>query len=72
MILSFGLSKDGLDDRWRNSWRSLMEFSKKKNTEQFNGKWKAFSVVGSPDYMCPEMLEGNGYDQSADIWFLSC
>jgi len=33
---------------------------------------KAYSCVGSPDYMAPEMLKGRGYDEGVDFWSLGC
>lgn len=32
----------------------------------------AFSLVGSPDYMAPEILANKGYDLVADYWGLGC
>ena len=29
-------------------------------------------VVGSPEYMCPEMLRGEGFGRSGDLWALGC
>lgn len=35
---------------------------------------RAFSLVGSPDYMAPEVLmnDESGYDLSVDYWSLGC
>lgn len=46
----------------RNAYRTLRE-----NDENY-----AKSVVGSPDYMAPEVLRGEAYDFSVDYWSLGC
>ncbi|OLL24269.1 Serine/threonine-protein kinase sid2 [Neolecta irregularis DAH-3] len=32
----------------------------------------AYSIVGSPDYMAPEVLRGREYDYSVDYWSIGC
>lgn len=32
----------------------------------------AYSVVGSPDYMAPEILSNEGYDKLVDFWSIGC
>jgi len=33
---------------------------------------KAFSTVGTPDYIAPEVLSGEGYGQACDWWSVGC
>ena len=33
---------------------------------------RTHTIVGSPEYMAPEMINGVGYDQSVDYWSLGC
>ena len=33
---------------------------------------KTYTIVGSPEYMAPEMISQVGYDQSVDYWCLGC
>eukprot|EP01091_Cochliopodium_minus_P006026 TRINITY_DN1590_c0_g1_i1.p1 TRINITY_DN1590_c0_g1~~TRINITY_DN1590_c0_g1_i1.p1 ORF type:complete len:814 (+),score=263.89 TRINITY_DN1590_c0_g1_i1:82-2523(+) len=40
--------------------------------EDFFNREKFFSVVGSPNYMAAEMLEGSGYEQVVDWWSVGC
>jgi len=34
--------------------------------------YEAFSKVGTPLYMSPEVLNGNGYDWKSDVWSIGC
>ena len=39
--------------------------------EKLNGK-KAYSKIGTIEYMAPEMFQENGYDFSIDLWAFGC
>merc|ERR1719203_2295637 len=46
----------------------LVEFGIAKKLEE--GKAQTFSVIGTPHYMAPEVLNGRGYGLEVDIWSL--
>lgn len=60
----FGMSavEDRSVDQRREGYRSL----RKKDVNY------AKSIVGSPDYMAPEVLRGEQYDFTVDYWSLGC
>lgn len=42
-----------------------------KTLQRQNPQW-ADSIVGSPDYMAPEVLRGRPYTYAVDYWSLGC
>lgn len=41
----------------------------KKLTEEDNG-FKTFTIIGTPHYMAPEIIIGQGYSFPVDLWSL--
>lgn len=50
---------------------TLMDFGLVKMLER-SGITHSKRIVGSPNYMCPEMLQGQDITSQADIWSLGC
>jgi NIMA (never in mitosis gene a)-related kinase 10 len=48
----------------------LIDFGLAKTLE--NGIKVMQSVVGTIAYTCPEILQGQGYTEKADIWSMGC
>ena len=48
-----------------NGFLKLLDFGLSKVTKDY-----AYTVIGSPFYMAPEVILGKGYDKSCDFWSL--
>lgn len=84
-LTDFGLSGGNLSQEMVNHLRGKLESIRKQNfdtlspSERFNTfqtykkESRAFTLVGSPDYMAPEvLLQESSYDKGADYWSLGC
>ncbi|RFU73763.1 serine threonine- kinase sid2 [Trichoderma arundinaceum] len=52
--------------------RTVAERRESYRTMRENDVNYAKSIVGSPDYMAPEVLRGESYDYTVDYWSLGC
>ncbi|KAJ1657631.1 serine/threonine-protein kinase dbf2 [Dispira simplex] len=87
-LTDFGLSKGHLSAKRVESLRNKLEAVKNnqiiyRTSEEKRSFYRslhredmacAFSVVGSPDYMAPEIItnQGAGYDNRVDFWSIGC
>ncbi|KAJ1930604.1 serine/threonine-protein kinase dbf2 [Tieghemiomyces parasiticus] len=87
-LTDFGLSKGHLSTQRVEALRSKLEAVKNnqiiyRTSEEKRSFYRslhreeltcAFSVVGSPDYMAPEIItnQGAGYDNRVDFWSIGC
>ncbi|EGF83507.1 hypothetical protein BATDEDRAFT_8805, partial [Batrachochytrium dendrobatidis JAM81] len=85
-LTDFGLSRGTLSPQIMESLRQKLERLKnapltlKSHNDRFNTyrsmrkELRAFTLVGSPDYMAPEVLVSReqGYDLTVDYWSLGC
>ncbi|KAK3814763.1 MAG: kinase-like protein, partial [Linnemannia gamsii] len=85
-LTDFGLSKGQLAESRIEAMKAKLR--EVKNTQQSQqqqqqnnnnnieykneGIRRAFSIVGSADYMAPEILTSQGYDYGVDYWSLGC
>eukprot|EP01118_Nematostelium_gracile_P008179 TRINITY_DN2705_c0_g1_i4.p1 TRINITY_DN2705_c0_g1~~TRINITY_DN2705_c0_g1_i4.p1 ORF type:complete len:678 (+),score=142.44 TRINITY_DN2705_c0_g1_i4:102-2135(+) len=83
-LADFGLSKKGVLESYKEPFNGQLPavklFAPSVLTKK--GSWKgkresvhrakAYSLVGSPDYMAVEILRGGGYEWEADWWSLGC
>ncbi|KAJ3445445.1 cell cycle protein kinase dbf2-related [Anaeramoeba flamelloides] len=64
-LTDFGLSKSYFSEN--QSWKKTL---KRVNDEKLFTR--RYSIVGTPNYMSPEILSRKGYDNSVDFWSLGC
>mmetsp|Transcript_27355 Transcript_27355/g.30466 ORF Transcript_27355/g.30466 Transcript_27355/m.30466 type:complete len:516 (-) Transcript_27355:30-1577(-) len=76
-LIDFGLSKQGMASSFYNS-ASFKTFSSRRKSDTLGSttkrgprrKSRAYSMVGSPEYMAIEILDGEGYSSVVDYWSL--
>jgi serine/threonine protein kinase len=71
-LTDFGLSAIGLSQALHSE--GLIEENgsptSEKKLSEMSRRERAYSCVGTPDYLAPEILRGNGYDKACDFWSL--
>jgi serine/threonine protein kinase len=80
-LVDFGLSKGFLDPAKLDTMKRKMahlHVTKRPSMElrtlhkTLLKQQRAYSLVGSPDYMAPEILSGLEYNKNVDYWSLGC
>ncbi|KAJ5077649.1 serine/threonine protein kinase [Anaeramoeba ignava] len=83
-LTDFGLSKNvALKQQWRDTIKNMkgkhgnmfVNSGQKRNHQtlrKLQQQKRSYSIVGSPDYISPEILEQKGYVGTVDFWSLGC
>ncbi len=56
-----------------DGYLKMIDMGTCKKLESKNGtgvNQKTFTIIGTPNYMAPEIISGKGYSTSADLWSL--
>jgi len=70
-LTDFGLSVYGLQDTIHSDLlKDELLIQEHNDKKLITRKEKAYSCVGTPDYLSPEVLIGKGHDEAADFWSL--
>ncbi|CAJ0946421.1 unnamed protein product, partial [Mesorhabditis belari] len=55
-----------------NKKRTLVKLSDFGISKELSTKSVASTVIGTPNYLSPEICEGRAYNQKSDVWSLGC
>lgn len=56
-----------------DGYLKMIDMGTCKKLESKNGNGinqKTFTIIGTPNYMAPEIISGKGYSTSVDLWSL--
>jgi len=54
--------------RDHDGYVKLADFGAAKRLHTIVSRSTAHTMIGTPYYMAPEIIEGNGYGRKADVW----
>ena len=53
-----------------NGYLKFIDMGTCKQLNSKTGPKKTFTIIGTPNYMAPEIISGKGYNYTVDLWSL--